>query len=403
MTVKEGISKCETSLECGAFTYHGPKGDLNNTYYIYFFKLQRIQNNIDDFDWTSYVVSGKKYVKFENLQFSSTNEMSAIEKTEGMCLKISRCIGYSLSKDGSKSKLHLEKILNFETRIEDAKWDSYILVSKSKNISFRKLKKEDEISCCNFPNADHENNTIINPIPRQNCNLTQEEFEAKFIRTKTPVILENCTGYEHWKNPKFNIEQLVQMYYDNTTYSSTTKRFLPLGFTHKETPNDFQRNNDYNDLVLEAFASRSLRSFELMRNNPKSDVFANFQKPSLIPNDLYHATGYENDYNWVIMSQAFTGSQLHCDPDLTGAWNYLIHGYKHWVIFPPCKCSKIHFRTDSKLFIEFRGGTREIWLFRRMQTKSQGFHHIIVVQKCLASSKTQKVLWKTVMGRRSRT
>ena len=75
MTVKEGISKCETSLECGAFTYHGPKGDLNNTYDIYFFKLHRIRNNIDDFDWTSYISSSKKYVKFENVQFPSSNDI----------------------------------------------------------------------------------------------------------------------------------------------------------------------------------------------------------------------------------------------------------------------------------------------------------------------------------------
>ncbi len=349
MTVKEGIFKCETSLECGAFTYHGPKWDLNNTYNIYFFKLQRIRNkNIDDFDWTSYVVSGKKYVKLKNLHFPSSNEYSAVEKPNGLCLKIPRCIGYSLSKDGSKLKLHLEEILVFDTKVEDANWNSYILISKSKNISFRKTKKtiseNEEISCCNSPNTDDDTNRIINPIPRQNCNLTQEEFEANFIRTKTPVILENCAGFEHWKNPGFNIKQLVQMYYDNTTFSSTTKMFLPLGFTHKETPNDYQRNND---LVLQAFASGSLRSFELLRNNSKSDVFANFQKPSLIPKDLYHATGYENHYNWVIMSQANTGSQLHGDPDLTGAWNYLIHGYKHWVIFPPCKFFKIHERSYS--------------------------------------------------------
>lgn len=155
MTVKEGIFKCETSLECGAFTYHGPKWDLNNTYNIYFFKLQRIRNkNIDDFDWTSYVVSGKKYVKLKNLHFPSSNEYSAVEKPNGLCLKIPRCIGYSLSKDGSKLKLHLEEILVFDTKVEDANWNSYILISKSKNISFRKTKKtiseNEEISCCNY-------------------------------------------------------------------------------------------------------------------------------------------------------------------------------------------------------------------------------------------------------------
>ena len=29
-----------------------------------------------------------------------------------------------------------------------------------------------------------------------------------------------------------------------------------------------------------------------------------------------------------------TGSQLHVDPDLMGAWNALLLGRKHWVIFP---------------------------------------------------------------------
>ena len=38
--------------------------------------------------------------------------------------------------------------------------------------------------------------------------------------------------------------------------------------------------------------------------------------------------------DWVITSQAETGSHPHEDPDLTGAWNYLINGYKWWAVFP---------------------------------------------------------------------
>ena len=54
-----------------------------------------------------------------------------------------------------------------------------------------------------------------------------------------------------------------------------------------------------------------------------------------IPDDLYYLSGYENPYNWIIFSQKYTGSHPHSDPDLTGAWNYLINGHKYWAIFPP--------------------------------------------------------------------
>ncbi len=59
-----------------------------------------------------------------------------------------------------------------------------------------------------------------------------------------------------------------------------------------------------------------------------------FAKLGPVPEDLFKITGYENVYNWVIYSQAKTGSHPHNDPDLTGAWAYLINGLKFWAIFP---------------------------------------------------------------------
>ncbi len=55
---------------------------------------------------------------------------------------------------------------------------------------------------------------------------------------------------------------------------------------------------------------------------------------------MYAATGFKNDLDWVIISQENTGSHPHNDPDLTGAWNYLINGYKWWVIFPNGRTAK---------------------------------------------------------------
>ena len=347
MTVEEGISKCESSPKCAAFTYHGPKGDLTNKYNLYFFTIHRIRSKIpNDIDWTTYVVSGKKFVQLENASFPShaviwplkgATEQVFKQHLGKVCLKVPQCIGYSVSS--REAKLLLEKV-DFDARIFDTHWDTYLLISKSRNVSFTKALSESnpQVSCCNPSNLTEPDTSfeIVNPIPRAKCNLTKEEFEARFIHTKTPVILENCTGYENWKHSKFSLEPLLTMYYDNTTKPGSTKTTSKLSladsFTHTKTPNDEQFDVD---LALEKFASGRLRSFELLRNNAKTDVFAQFPKPSVFPDDLYHATEYETHYNWAILSQANTGSLLHVDPDCTGAWNYLIHGHKHWVIFPP--------------------------------------------------------------------
>lgn len=71
-----------------------------------------------------------------------------------------------------------------------------------------------------------------------------------------------------------------------------------------------------------------------VRRNSSCRVFESFRQPDPIPDDLYAKTGFDNDLDWVIVSQENTGSHPHNDPDLAGAWNYLLNGYKWWVIFP---------------------------------------------------------------------
>ena len=73
-----------------------------------------------------------------------------------------------------------------------------------------------------------------------------------------------------------------------------------------------------------------------------------------MPKDLYDSLGYDHQLHWVIASAASTGkvhfseafgrafnplffyvgSHPHHDPDLTGAWSYLLNGIKWWVVFP---------------------------------------------------------------------
>ena len=57
-------------------------------------------------------------------------------------------------------------------------------------------------------------------------------------------------------------------------------------------------------------------------------------RPSPMPRDLYPRLGFPNDISWMILSGRNTGSQIHVDPDLMGAWNLLLTGRKWWVIVP---------------------------------------------------------------------
>ena len=87
-------------------------------------------------------------------------------------------------------------------------------------------------------------------------------------------------------------------------------------------------------------ANGYLRMFARLRRNTNCkmrgnscDLFGNM-KPAPIPEDIYPTIGYQNDLDWMILSNKDTGSDLHNDPDVMGAWNYLINGKKHWAVFP---------------------------------------------------------------------
>ena len=60
----------------------------------------------------------------------------------------------------------------------------------------------------------------------------------------------------------------------------------------------------------------------------KPDFFRYWQRPDFLPDDLFDLTFGGTDYAWVIMGDPFTGTLPHIDPDLTAAWNLLVHGRK---------------------------------------------------------------------------
>ena len=76
------------------------------------------------------------------------------------------------------------------------------------------------------------------------------------------------------------------------------------------------------------------RRLKLRRKNThKPDLFNDWGWPSPIPKDIYKPTFGGSTFQWVIMSQATTGTHIHFDPEITDAWNALLYGHKVWRIF----------------------------------------------------------------------
>ena len=51
----------------------------------------------------------------------------------------------------------------------------------------------------------------VNPLPRHSCDLTENEFVEKFVRTRTPVILEDCSGYEWLQKYDFSLGNIAKV------------------------------------------------------------------------------------------------------------------------------------------------------------------------------------------------
>ena len=85
----------------------------------------------------------------------------------------------------------------------------------------------------------------------------------------------------------------------------------------------------------------------------KTQLMKDYARPTPIPEDLYHLSGLDTDYQWAILrsefvlmsprravstnncfSQADTGTSLHLDPDYTVAWNTVLSGVKLWSVLP---------------------------------------------------------------------
>lgn len=344
MNPREAIRICEGDLECAGFTYLGSP-DLDTTRKIAFFRFVRMVSKgyFEDVDWTSYMVNrdfakyinqlpmgeGNNFTEITGTQFSFDQELERECANRG-------CAGVAVNGHGVLRVYHQIDLRTFEPTKE---WSTlFNLLGDADNVRGIDIANSIDYCCPLMDRRRVEPWEINDQLKRASCQMSEGEFTEKFIRTSTPVIFPDC-NYDWLKDFDLSPKATTLMFHDNRTTPKLDFWLQPLpGFTHVRTPNS-DRDNDH--LIMEALDGGWLRCFNRMRKNPNCrkrgtncSLFEHFPKPNPIPKDLYVKSNFDNDLDWVIISMESTGSHPHNDPDLTGAWNYMINGYKWWVMFP---------------------------------------------------------------------
>eukprot|EP01125_Pyxidicula_operculata_P009508 TRINITY_DN312_c0_g2_i1.p1 TRINITY_DN312_c0_g2~~TRINITY_DN312_c0_g2_i1.p1 ORF type:complete len:410 (+),score=84.23 TRINITY_DN312_c0_g2_i1:62-1291(+) len=170
-----------------------------------------------------------------------------------------------------------------------------------------------------------------------NDTIDDNEFKNTFIRTNTPVMIkgicqkQNWSALEKWSSVDNFINHYGHIPFKVTEISSNSggKPFivrLPIGL--------------YVEYVKENKADFPFYVFERdLSDIERKQLMNDYHVPSFFTDDLYSIDNQIREffpkYKYMVIGGNRTGSNMHVDPKLTGAWNTLLSGRKKWILLPP--------------------------------------------------------------------
>ncbi|XP_059079459.1 uncharacterized protein LOC131877717 [Tigriopus californicus] len=360
----DAIQLCEDHEHCAGFTY---RGLVNNTKFpeltfeTYFFRyVPFVDSQKPYFNWVSYKTLRTYAVykgSFPGTSVKTTIEGEVLEPGQHISPNVAALVTDAVTGEVEErlSDINLAKFVPDQLRITYFNFN--VDPEKVRDTS---MKMD---LCC--PTHDFEKNitdwknTINDGLDRVSCDIDPMEFVEKYVLPRKPCILVDCI--KNWESTKtWTIRNLLGRYGQNGTWKTDISYddFSQLnGIVLNKEEDDFPLDdpdfdkNSIEDALLTgdeilALMGRNVtvRIFErlgvaarrsrMAGSSLKSDLYHDWAWPKPIPTDLFKPAFGGTDYQWVIMSQATTGTHVHHDPELTDAWNALLYGHKAWVLFP---------------------------------------------------------------------
>ena len=166
-------------------------------------------------------------------------------------------------------------------------------------------------------------------------NLSLEDFIKCYEGPALPCIIADIPEVEEWPAWKKGGE-------DEWTLENLKVKFADCKFKCGEDDDGYAikvklryflkyLENSTADSPLYVFDSR------FVDNDVAKELLTHFKVPSYFPDDLFGLAGERRrpPYRWFLLGPQRSGTCVHIDPLATSAWNTLIKGRKHWVVWPP--------------------------------------------------------------------
>jgi len=337
-TVKDAMEYCDTAVSCAGMTYRPNEDEEEEhdwTVHFHSF-IPPLLNNSKEHDWVTershkaFVFHPGKLVSNSLLDLGMDPATLSLDQVMETCKNHTECVAFSYPVESS----HLngfDEILfasSVESLDEDMdNWHSFVINEETRAAKANAevlwydedLKEKPYNTCCEEASAESlpsiEDVRKMDTLPRISCEVSREDFLAKYEFTRTPVILVGCD--EEWPAKiEWTMEKLTERFGNDTETTWRTKTV--------DTPGDWVEAT-WMEMVNERDQNKSVYIFDpLEASATKLSIDNDYIWPKpLIGKDLYpldFPPGF-GSRRWFCLGEKGSGTVPHSDPFGSDAWN----------------------------------------------------------------------------------